>query len=195
MNNSCRITTVFLSTLFLAVLGVPQTAVAPPPKPVDNAPTLAATLQFIQDRLNDIGKVPFIEYLQDANDGSTFNSTWTDEVSNVVADPAHCRISFHWRVTKDGSPAQDKDLWFSLSTVEQIVAKPYAQYQTESDASSGAPNIVTTATNPSLTALLVQKTHNGSNLFPFTNPELADRVAKAFTHAVELCGRGNKDPF
>ena len=33
------------------------------------------------------------------------------------------------------------------------------------------------------------------NMFPFTNADLANRVAKAITHAVELCGGGNKDLF
>jgi hypothetical protein len=33
------------------------------------------------------------------------------------------------------------------------------------------------------------------NWFPFTDADLADRVAKAITHAIELCGGGNKEPF
>jgi hypothetical protein len=34
-----------------------------------------------------------------------------------------------------------------------------------------------------------------SNSFTFQEEGLADRVAKAITHAVELCGGGSKDPF
>jgi hypothetical protein len=31
--------------------------------------------------------------------------------------------------------------------------------------------------------------------FTLLNKETATRLAKALTHAVELCGGGNKDPF
>jgi hypothetical protein len=47
-----------------------------------------------------------------------------------------------------------------------------------------------------LTALVVRRPHGVMNLFPFTDADLADRVVKALTHAVELCGDGSKpEPF
>jgi hypothetical protein len=33
------------------------------------------------------------------------------------------------------------------------------------------------------------------NMFSFSDVDLANRVAKAMVHAIELCGGGNKDPF
>jgi hypothetical protein len=36
---------------------------------------------------------------------------------------------------------------------------------------------------------------NQANGFYFADEEMANRVAKALVHAVELCGGGNKDPF
>ncbi len=172
-----------------------QQAIAPPPKPAADGPSLAVTMQFIQDKMNDIGKVNFVEFLQNTNDNSTFTSSWSNEVTKAVADPSQCKISFHWRVFKDGANTQDRDIWFTIRDVESIAIKPYAQYQTELDASLGNPNLITTSTNPPMTALLVNRPHNWSSLFPFTDPNLADRLAKALTHAVELCGGGNKEPF
>jgi hypothetical protein len=32
-------------------------------------------------------------------------------------------------------------------------------------------------------------------VFTFGDEEIAGRVAKAFTHAVDLCGSGKKEPF
>jgi hypothetical protein len=172
-----------------------QKAVAPPPKPADSGPSLAVTMQFLQDKLADIGKVTYVIFSQNTTDGSTFSNTFTNEVSNVVADPNQCRISYHWKDTRDGATMHDIDAGFLLRDVQDVVVKPYLQYQNEVNASAGSPNIVTTSTNPPLTALLVRRPHGLSNLLPFSDADLADRVAKAFTHAVELCGGGNKEPF
>jgi hypothetical protein len=172
-----------------------QQAVAPPPKPADSGPSLAVTTKFLQDKLGDIGKITYVSFMQNTNDGSTFSNTITNEVSNVVADPSQCRIFYHWKTIRDGATVSDFDAWFSLRDVQDVTVKPYLQYQNEVNASAGIPNIVATSLNPPLTALLVRRPHNVSNLFPFTDADLADRVAKALTHAVELCGGGNKDPF
>ncbi|MGB9406752.1 MAG: hypothetical protein WCA89_04400 [Terracidiphilus sp.] len=187
------IVSVLVLTAFSAAFA--QQPVLPPPKPADSGPSLAVTMQFIQDKLNDIGKVNFVTFFQDTTDGSTGNNAFTNEVSNVVADQNQCRISLHWKVTKDGSVTSEVSVWFSLRDVQDIVVKPYAQYQSEVNASSGVPNLICTSINPPLTALLVRRPHGVVNLFPFTDADLADRAAKALTHAVELCGGGNKEPF
>ena len=172
-----------------------QKAVAPPPKPADSGPSLAVTMKFLQDKLGDIGKVTSVSFVQNTNDGSTSSNTFTNEFSNVAAYPDQCRISYHQKVTRDGATVADSDTWFSLRDVQDVVVKPWAQYQTEVNAGAGFPNFVVTSVNPPLTALLVRRPHNLSNHFSFTDADLADRVAKAFTHAVELCGGGSKDPF
>jgi len=172
-----------------------QQAVPPPPRPVESGPSLAVTMQFLQEKLNDIGKVTLIAFSQNTSDGSAVNNTYTDEVSYVIANPGECRIDFHWKATNNGATTSDGGFWFSLRDVQDIVIKPYVQYQNEINASGGVPNIVTSSTNPNVTALLVRRPHGIYNFFPFTDADLADRVAKAFTHAVELCGGGNKEPF
>lgn len=181
--------------LWLVPAAAAQTAVAPPPQPPSSGPSLQVTMQFIQDKLGDVSKGSYIIFSQNTTDGSTFSNSVTYELSNIVADQNQCRISFHQKNTFNGRAAAGFDVWFTLHDVQDIVVKPMAQYQTESDASMGQPNLIATSTSPLMTLLLVRHPHGVVNSFPFTDADLADRVAKALTHAVELCGGGNTEPF
>ena len=172
-----------------------QTAVPPQATPADGSPSLAVTMQFIQDKLNDIGKVNYVSLYQDITDGSTGSNTITNEVSNVVADQSQCSFAYYSKETRDGSTIHDRVDWFTLRDVQDIVVRTLAQYRTEMNARVGLPNLIATSVNPPLTALLVRSRHGAIDFFPFTDADLADRVAKALTHAVELCGGGSKEPF
>jgi hypothetical protein len=170
-------------------------AAAPVAAPADTGPSLAETMQFIQDKLNDLGTVAYVVYFQDANDGNTWTQTFKDEFSNIVAGQSQCSISYHLKETNNGRGDPGGNAVISLRDVQGIVVMPYEQGNTESSAKNGSPNIVTTATNPPLTELQVRRPHGKENNFVFTDADLADRVAKAMLHAVELCGGGNKDKF
>jgi hypothetical protein len=172
-----------------------QKAVAPPPKPADSGPSLAATMQFLQDKLNDIGKVSIVMFNHNTTTGEDFTTTFTSEFTNATADPSQCRIAYHGKSTLNGATVSDGDAGVPLRDVQDVVIEPYVQYQNEVNAAGGLPNVIASSTNPPLTALLVRRPHGVYNFFPFTDPQLADRVAKAMTHAIELCGGGNKDPF
>ncbi len=172
--------------------------------PTTSGPSLAETMQFIQEKLNGLGKVAFVDFRQETSSGSTWTSTFTNEISNVVADQNQCRISYHWKLTNDGSTYKDKNSVFSLRDVQEIVVKPLEQYETEFYAKNGHPNAIVTSTSPHMTALEVRLPRGEENFFLFSevntflfaDANLADRVAKAFTHAVELCGGGSKpEPF
>ncbi len=94
------------------------------------------------------------------------------------------------------SAYRDLDYMFSLRSVQEIVVKPWEQHGTEWLARNGHPDTIVTSTNPAMTALVVHQAHGVENVFPFTDADLADRVAKALTHAVELCGGGkSEEPF
>jgi hypothetical protein len=183
-----------------------QPAQQPPSAvPVDNGPSLAETMQFIQDKLNDIGKIAFIAILQDTSNesnGSTWNQTIQNEISNVITDQNQCRISYHWKTTNQGSPywekrirtSKDENDVFLMRDVHEIVLKPFEQDRNELYAKMGSSAIVL-STIPSITVLVVRRAHGEENTFYFNEVDLADRVAKAMLHAVELCGGGNKDKF
>jgi hypothetical protein len=172
-----------------------QHAVAPPPKPADSGPSLAVTMKFIQEKLNGIGTVSYVTFFRDTAVDTTFNDTRTFEFSNVIADEHECRIAYHMRYTHNRRPLTDSDFGFLVRDVQDMAVEPYTQHLNDVNAKGGAPNVVITSTDPPLTSLSVRLSHGGDEMFLFTDPELAGRVAKALTHAVELCDGGNKDPF
>jgi hypothetical protein len=168
---------------------------APAAAPIDNGPSLAETMQFIQGKLNGLGKVSFVAFYQSATDGSTGTQTITNEISNVFADPNQCRISYHRKAESNGSIYKDENSQFSLRDVQDIVVKPWEQYETEWQAKNGHPNVICSSTSPPVTELVVRHPQGEDNRFVFADANLADRVAKAMLHAVELCGGGSKEKF
>ncbi|HEY1208820.1 MAG TPA: hypothetical protein VGE85_05595 [Terracidiphilus sp.] len=169
---------------------------APPAGAQTNSgPSLAETMQFIQDKLNDIGKVAYVTFRQDVSDGRTATYTRTSEISNVVADQNQCRISYDRKGTGGGKTYKDENSVFSLRDVQDIVVRPWEQLETEYQAKNGYPNVIVTSNNPPITVLEVRRPHGEENVFLFIDANLADRVAKAMSHAVELCGGGNKEKF
>jgi len=175
--------------------GASPAAQQPAAAPADDGPSLATTMQFIQDKLNDIGKVAYVTFRQDVSDGRTATYTRTSEISNVVADQNQCRISYDRKGTGDGKTYKDENNVFSLRDVQDIMVRPWEQLETEYQAKNGYPNVIVTSNNPPITVLEVRRPHGEENIFLFTDANLADRVAKALTHAVELCGGGNKEKF
>jgi len=232
MNMKNLLAACFFSGLTLTLSA--QQPVPLPPQPAGSGPSLPVTMQFIQDKLNDLGQVSFVVFLQGTNQGNTWTATVTNEISNVMADPNQCRISYHWKGTdlaalpagevaprrkyvvsphiddfaeifplmmaaerRAGSQSyRDLDYVFSLRSVQEIVVKPWEQYGTERLARNGHPDTIVTSTSPPVTALVVRQAHGVENVFTFTDADLADRVAKAMLHAVELCGGGkSEEPF
>jgi hypothetical protein len=162
--------------------------------PADNGPSLAETMQFLQDKLNEFGKVSFVAYFQNTNDGNQWTTQDTLLTSNVVADPGQCRISYHRKFIENGKTFADVNNVYSLREVQEIMVKPLEQLENELNAQNGN-NLVNTSNSPPVMKLVVRRPHGEQNTFIFTDADLADRVARAMQHAVELCGGGNKDKF
>ena len=175
----------------------PTQPVEQPPvaAPADSGPSLAETMQFIQNKLNDLGKETFALYIQDSSDNSTAVVNITSEINNVVADQSQCRITYHLKISNNNKVKTDLNGVCPLRDVGQIVVRPYEYWQTEWFAKNGFPTATATSTNPPAIQLSVHHPHGEENFFYFTDADLADRMAKAFTHAVELCGGGNQDKF
>ncbi len=167
------------------------------PAPTTSGPSLVETMQFIQDKVNEQGKIVFVALSHDTNDGSTWPTTFTSEISNVVANQNQCRISYHRKLTSVAYLSnKDENVVFSLLDVQEIVVKPFEQVQTEWLAQNGQPETVVTSTTPHMTALVVTSIRGEENSVLFAGSTFADRVAKAMLHAVELCGGGSKpEPF
>lgn len=186
---------IWIFGLVLSLSTLAQTSVPPPPKPADSGPSLAVTMQFIRDKLSDIGKVNFVAYWHNTSENSDGSNIVSEEISNVAVDNTQCQISWHWTEIWHGVTGNNLDIEIPLRTVQKIEVMPNEQFRTEVYAKAGNPNMLEQSTSPAVTALLVRLPHNVSNYLPFTDADLANRVAKAMVHAVELCGGGDKEPF
>ena len=224
---------IFVCAHALTLAGVPQQPVAPPPKPADSGPSLAVTLQFIQDRMNDQGTVGFVSTRSDLS-AETFRNFYT--ISDVVADPSACTLQ-KVETTKikievadgntyneGGKPVTGNDLFrvsketstIHLRAVDSIRVESLQDRNNQGMAEAARPEVSVTVVPRIYTLTLVSskpvfKFHvsftKGAEAPVETDPsgkldtlnfrdeETANKLAKAFTHAVELCGGGNKDPF
>ncbi len=180
-------------TLGFSLAASAQTAVPPPPKPADNGPSLAATMQFIQERVSQQGKVNYAVYVHDNSTGNELTVQIADEITNIVPHPETCIVNYHFKAWNNGTISVEGDPWIPLHDAEDVVILPVEQVWKEADSKAG----YTTGSyrsDPPVFALRVRR-KVGYNEFNFTDEEMANRVAKAMVHAFELCGGGNKDPF
>ncbi len=169
-----------------------QPATSPPAIPgaaANNAPALGDTMKTIRGELISIGTVNFTTFGQNKTDGSALQSAAVNQISDVVANASECRVSYHWKVWRNGAaqPTVDKDSWFLLHDVTSVVVEPLSLYSTDQNAAGGHPNLVVTSTTPSLTALVIHMPR-WVNELPFKDSASADRTAKTVTQAVRLCG-------
>jgi hypothetical protein len=185
----------------IALFEVPalaQTAIPPPPKPADSGPSLAATMQFIQEKLSEQGRVNFAVYTHDNADNTDRVDKYSVENTNVKADPAECSIQFHINSTFNGSLIEDRSTGHKFQDIAEIEIRTGEQHQNQIEAESGHPTRETKV-NPRIFVLVGHRRGVGKGGFYFTylftDEDTANRVAKAMTHAVELCGGGNNDPF
>jgi hypothetical protein len=204
MKNPCRVFFLISFALMLSCAAIPQQVVPPPPKPAgkqappppkpaDDGPSLESTMKFIQTKLNELDKISYAIYVH--NSASNFDriKRITNELSNVRTDPISCQVSYHWKTTVDGDTTLDKDAWFSLGDVQDLVVETGEAEQKRVDAGAGY-----TARSyrfaPPVFALVVRGPGKEPNALVFAKEDIANRVAKAMMHAVELCGGENKDP-
>jgi hypothetical protein len=198
MKSLLRITPVLFFVLFFAVLpggrAVAQQASAPTLQPAASGPTLAATMQFIQEKLSELGQVNYAAYNHDNADGKNWTSQFSTVDTNVVADPAACRISYHEKRTREGAVTADADYNFSLAEIQSVITEPREQLLKKVNTANGHPTW-DARIDPPVTMLVAQKAEDTEWYFYFIDGAMAERVANAMNHAVELCGGGKKEPF
>jgi hypothetical protein len=206
------------TTLFILALGLmafssasAQQAVPPPPKPADSkaaitpkaagsGPSLDETLKFIEGKLNNLGTTGFVNSGTTTTDQTVFSHRIVFELSGVHINPATCVLGYHYRMTVDDGKPGEVDITHGLRESVNIEVLPYEQFATKDWASQGHPEWVATGSQPQTLVLKINSKDKadfwvGWDAFYFQDADLADRVAKAMTHAIELCGGGNKDPF
>lgn len=174
--------------------GLPQASLSPAVKAAPNrvekaAPLLSDTMQFIQDKLKERGRMNFTVYTHDNANGKDYIDQLSSEASNIVADPAACTISFHSNRKRNGAVATDSDVSISLRDVRDVVVMPEEQDMKQRYAASGRPTW-----NPKddqqMFLVVLRRDGNQASGFLFADEEMAIRVAKAVRRAIELCGGG-----
>jgi hypothetical protein len=171
-----------------------QKVVAPPPKPADSGPSLSATMQFIQTRLNELGNMYYAAYVHDNATGKDWTEQVSVETRNLIADSATCSIHYHLKNTVNGPVTYDHDESFNLHDVQSLEVRTGIQHRKRLDAGDGHPTW-DARMDPPLFVLVIRQSGKDTDWFYFFDEDTASRVAKAMLHAVELCGGGNKDPF
>jgi len=171
------------------------TAVPPPPMPAADSPSLAVTMQFIQDKMNEQGK---INYTLRTHDNASGEDWPVYQISiyatNVIADPATCRITWHKVTTNGGKVGIDKDFSLDLRNVLTLEVRTSTYEAKMEDTANGHPELDKRQDPPYFTVTAKLKGNTETPLF-FSSEEMANRIAKAMVHAVELCGGGDKEPF
>ena len=168
-------------------------AASPPPVPSKPAAaSLRDTMKTIRNQLSSLGSVSYIAHIENRTDGSTSGKTIVKQFSNVVADPAQCRVSYHFKVTQGGAVTKDKDGWFMLPAVTSVLIEPESQLLTQENVAQGHANNVVTSTTPQVTAVVVRRP-SVYNAFPFTDIGSANRFANTMKQAVKLCGGHSAD--
>jgi hypothetical protein len=186
-----RWSTGFLSISLFALTCSAQD-VPPPPKPADDGPSLADTMKFIEEKLGAIGRLNYVERSHNNTTGNDFTHKFSWESSNVRA--RQCRIEYHgWLSYTDGKVLVDEDYWFSLKNVQEVVVETDEQSLKAANSKAGHPEWSFRVDPPVFVIRVNLK--NGVNQFALYDESLANRIAKALVHAVELCGGGSKEPF
>jgi hypothetical protein len=199
-----RIVSLFLTLVMATSTALTQQSVPPPPQPAldkpatsDNSPSLEVTMKFIQAKLNEIGQVNYTVTFLDAGGNFTGSSLMSVEKSHIVADAGKCQISYHAWVQVDRKKNQQShsDEIILLRDVRNISVMKASQWIHEYGAGSSMPT-GSIAVSPEMYFLIVRQIKSKEDRFAFDDEEMANRVAKALLHAVELCGVGGQpEPF
>jgi hypothetical protein len=203
-----------IAALLLSLLPVQD--VPPPPRPKDNGPSLEETMKYVQDRLNsvDVG----YKSAQHREGLSDILETRTFKIYDAEADASRCALSWRLRLHvlnqsdgKDWAYTMEIDFRLSFRDIGKLTVGLQSDarkrnglsvdyYPPVSDLLIKTVPGKTVHVHLRATADTGQKidehdSEDPETVVSFTDEEIAQRLAKAIVHAVELCGGGDKDPF
>jgi hypothetical protein len=194
----------------------------PAAAPTDSGPSLAETLQFIRDKVNQQGSIAYTESVSYASNGADLGSTfqYSEESQVIAVDPAGgLSIQEQNSVAVRGITSNGTATWqVNFKDVDRLEVLNSADYKHR--VAQGLVYV----DSPPFFELLVhlasgktvqQHSHAaassgrhgkatemsesknvGEFILHFRDEDSADRVAKAMIHAIELCGGGSQpEPF
>jgi len=194
--NGFPITSVLLVVMFLTLAALAQQAVPPPPKPADSGPSLAVTMKFLQDKLNEEGPINFTLFVHDDVGGSDWVIRRTFVESSFSTDANLCLLKYHLKRTDNGQQKLDVDQQLNLKSVQSVSVMTEEQSVKINGAADGQTG-QSLRCDPSVFAMRIKiaGVSGGASVLLFHDEDTANRVAKALNHAVELCGGGQNEPF
>jgi hypothetical protein len=161
----------------------------------NGGPSLDETMKFIQEKLNTIGMVNFAGYVHDSANDTDGVQKFSATYNNAVANPGTCTLSYHRLIFNNGSREHNENVSINLRDVQNISVLPDEQDWQNYLVRTG-DTTKTVKDVPDIMALVIKLKNGNDPTIRFYEQELADRVAKALVHAVELCGGGPKpEPF
>jgi hypothetical protein len=201
--------------LFLAGPLLAQVPVAPPPRPTDanpapqnvsatsatsateSGPSMTDTVKFIEDKLNAQGKVTYLLAYQDERKGKTKKAReYTDHYTGVSVDAGGWILRYQKIAYKGEQVLSQDDLSFSFKEIQTIEVMNLEDFLNREAAADGHADSKVSIAAPTPFALVVTLKNNQRVHFLFIDGDLANRVARAMIHAVDLCGGPTgKEPF
>ena len=173
----------------------PTTTQTAKPAASQSEPKLGETMTFIQNKLIANSTIGFVASVQNSTDKTTASNTYNVVYTDIHASAPKCGISFHKKLTRDGTSIADLESATLLKDVQSVTVKALPLVMTAESAKAGHPELTTLSTTPKLYLVTLNKYDSGQSSFYFTDLSLAYRVKKAAAHAVQLCGGGKKEPF
>lgn len=201
-----RMVALYLTAALTASTALAQERVQPPPNPAAEqraaanqdairGSSLEVTMKFIQDKLNEIGRMNYNVSFYDAGGDFKGGSQVSIEKSGVIANPAKCQISYHAWVEADGKVRPLSSYYFFLPDVKTIAVMKAEKWIQEHGTGTSSPGGRVEVT-PDTFFLVVKRINGDEDRFALGDEEMANRVAKAMIHAVDLCGTGSHpEPF
>jgi hypothetical protein len=190
----------------LALSALSCSVVAQQSAPADSGPTLAVTMQFLQDKLGSQGKIRFAKHVLMSPSGNKVDTDETIEVTAVKADARACLLKYHEKsveINRDSDSLDAKGklikkgapLVVNSENVLKLAGATGIRVQTAEEAFTegnryivlGVPQTFTLTIDPSFFVLAIQTSEKVKVSFYFPDQQIADRVGKAMQHAVDLC--------
>jgi hypothetical protein len=156
-------------------------------------PSLKDTTRFVQEQLNAVGPLSYGLRRRDVASGKTSeteNSAFTSNVKVLIYKKPkigmQCLFSYHDKETQDDEVIEDRDLGVLLNDIDQVSVTPVEAIDQDLH-----PSRKTTITAP-VFRMDLHSADGGDNFLFFSREDLANDIAKATTHAVELCVSGEQ---
>ena len=191
------------AALTLPLHAIPQQAVPPPPKPADAGPSLADTMKFIEKTLNNQEPVRFTAHVNYSPSGFAPSFMQTVTLADVHAEAQTCEVRFSMKIARIsldpnnsfGDKEQFEPFTLRLKEASNLKLEPFSVYNAYGMTVNGVAQVGQTTTDIPISVLTVQPVQKGGSVIYIADEEMADRIAKAMVHAIELCAGASKDPF